>query len=106
MLMWGGNHKRRLQDFGWPDFMVILKVISLGSQQLQLFLHILYLKVCEYKIEHESVTEQSPEPYPPCSSLTWGPGSAFFRYGLTTYQQSSTIYTREGKAELQVFSTI
>lgn len=61
-----------------------------------------YAQVCEYKIEHEAVTDITPEPYPPCSSLTWGPGSAFYRYGLTTYQQSSTVCTREGKAELQI----
>nr|KAG5714243.1 hypothetical protein BaRGS_018460 [Batillaria attramentaria] len=61
-----------------------------------------YAQVCEYKIEHESVTDTPPEPYPPCSSLTWGPGSAFYRYGLTAFQTSSTIHTREGKAELQI----
>lgn len=61
-----------------------------------------YAQVCEYKIEHEAISDTTPEPYPPCSSLTWGPGSAFYRYGLTTYQQSSTIYTRDGKAELQI----
>ncbi|PVD31076.1 hypothetical protein C0Q70_10353 [Pomacea canaliculata] len=61
-----------------------------------------FAQVCEYKIEHEAVSDVPPEPYPPCSSSSWGVGSAFYRYGLTTYQQSCTIYTRDGKAELQI----
>jgi hypothetical protein len=61
-----------------------------------------YAQVCEYKIEQEYVPKPAPEPYPPCSYLNWGAGSAFFRYNLSTYQQSATMHTQEGKIELQV----
>ncbi|CAG5135476.1 unnamed protein product [Candidula unifasciata] len=61
-----------------------------------------YAQVCEYKIEQEYVPTPPPEPYPPCSYLNWGAGSAFFRYNLSTYQQSATLHTREGKVELQI----
>lgn len=61
-----------------------------------------YAQVCEYKIEQEVVPSPAPEPYPPCSYLNWGAGSAFFRYNLSTYQQTATLNTREGKVELQV----
>ncbi|XP_055889743.1 uncharacterized protein LOC106068552 [Biomphalaria glabrata] len=61
-----------------------------------------YAQVCEYKIEQEVVPEPPPEPYPPCSYLNWGAGSAFYRYNLSTYQQTATLNTREGKVELQI----
>ncbi|KAK3757666.1 hypothetical protein RRG08_000177 [Elysia crispata] len=61
-----------------------------------------YAQVCEYKIEQEVVPSPAPEPYPPCSYLNWGAGSAFYRYNLSTYQQTATLNTREGKVELQV----
>ncbi|XP_052771924.1 uncharacterized protein LOC128211311 [Mya arenaria] len=60
-----------------------------------------YAQVCEYKIEQEEVNKPEPEPLPPCAYLNWGPGAAFFRYGLATYQQTATVLTRDGKAELQ-----
>lgn len=63
-----------------------------------------YAQVCEYKIEQEYVPAPTPEPYPPCSYLNWGAGSSFYRYNLSTYQQTATLNTREGKAELQVRS--
>lgn len=59
-----------------------------------------YAQVCEYKIVQEEVGHE-PEPFPPCAYLTWGPNSAFFRYGLATYQQTASVLTRDGKAELQ-----
>ncbi|BFY97405.1 hypothetical protein BsWGS_00445 [Bradybaena similaris] len=61
-----------------------------------------YAQVCEYKVEQEYVPAPAPEPYPPCSYLNWGAGSSFYRYNLSTYQQTATINTREGKAELQI----
>lgn len=61
-----------------------------------------YAQVCEYKIEQEHVPSPAPEPYPPCSYLNWGAGSAFYKYRLSTYQQSATMHTLEGKVELQV----
>jgi hypothetical protein len=61
-----------------------------------------YAQVCEYKIEQEMVPTPAPQPYPPCSYLNWGAGSAFYRYNLSTYQQTATLHTVEGKVELQV----
>ena len=61
-----------------------------------------YAQVCEYKIVQEEVASPTPEPFPPCAYLNWGPGSAFFKYCLATYQQTAQILTREGKVELQV----
>jgi len=61
-----------------------------------------YAQVCEYKIEQEFVPSPAPKPYPPCSYLNWGAGSAFYRYNLSTYQQTATLHTMEGKVELQV----
>lgn len=60
-----------------------------------------YAQVCEFKIVQEEVNAPQPEPFPPCAYLNWGPGAAFFRYGLATYQQTATVLTRDGKAELQ-----
>lgn len=60
-----------------------------------------YAQVCEYKIVQEDVTSPEPAPFPPCAYLSWGPGSTFFRYGLATYQQTATVISRQGKAELQ-----
>ena len=65
----------------------------------------MYAQVCEYRIEHLSVNKDTSPPYPPCSTLTWGIGSAFYRYGLSVFQQSSIMYTREGKVELQIKQT-
>jgi hypothetical protein len=48
----------------------------------------------------EEVTSPPPQPFPPCAYLNWGPGTAFFKYGLQTYQTTATILTREGKVEL------
>merc|ERR1712142_1103531 len=59
-----------------------------------------YAQVCEYKIVQENVGSPAPIPFPPCSYLTWATGSAFQKYGLCTFQQSPTIMTRDGKAEL------
>ncbi|XP_076461449.1 uncharacterized protein LOC143293941 [Babylonia areolata] len=61
-----------------------------------------YSQVCEYKIEYETEPGSSTEPFPPCSSLTWGPCSAFHRYGLTTAQRSPVMVTQEGKARLEI----
>ncbi|XP_033757635.1 uncharacterized protein LOC117340002 [Pecten maximus] len=61
-----------------------------------------YAQVCEYKIVQEEVSCPPPQPFPPCATLHWGPGSAFFKYGLATYQQTANIITREGKVELQI----
>lgn len=61
-----------------------------------------YAQVCEYKIVQESVNMPPPQPFPPCSYLTWATGSAFQKYGLLTFQQSAAILTRDGKAELQI----
>uniref|UniRef100_A0A0B7AF40 Transglutaminase-like domain-containing protein n=1 Tax=Arion vulgaris TaxID=1028688 RepID=A0A0B7AF40_9EUPU len=61
-----------------------------------------YAQVCEYKVEQEHVPLPTPEPYPPCSYLNWGAGSSFYRYNLSTYQQTATLNTREGKVELQI----
>lgn len=61
-----------------------------------------YAQVCEFKIVQEEVTSPPPQPFPPCAYLNWGPGTAFFKYGLQTYQTTATILTREGKVELQI----
>ncbi|ESO90318.1 hypothetical protein LOTGIDRAFT_218011 [Lottia gigantea] len=61
-----------------------------------------YAQVCEYKIVQEEALNPAPEAFPPCSYLNWGPGPSFNRYGLTTYQQTACIHTREGKAEVQI----
>lgn len=61
-----------------------------------------YAQVCEFKIVQEEVTSPPPQPFPPCAYLNWGPGTAFFKYGLQTYQNTATILTREGKVELQI----
>ncbi|XP_046335302.2 uncharacterized protein LOC124117442 [Haliotis rufescens] len=61
-----------------------------------------YAQVCEYKIVQEESPKPAFEPFPPCSYLTWGQGSAFYRYGLNTYQNSATMVTRDGKVELQI----
>lgn len=61
-----------------------------------------YAQVCEYKIVQEEVSSPRPEPFPPCAYLTYGPGSAFFKYGLATYQQTANVVMQEGKCELQV----
>ncbi|XP_050399570.1 hillarin isoform X2 [Patella vulgata] len=61
-----------------------------------------YAQVCEYKIVQEDSANPAPEPFPPCSYLNWGPGPSFNRYGLTTYQQTACIFTRDGKAEVQI----
>ncbi|KAK3603019.1 hypothetical protein CHS0354_037766 [Potamilus streckersoni] len=61
-----------------------------------------YAQVCEYKIVQEEVGSPEPEPFPPCAYLNWGQGGTFQRYGLSTYQNTAVIHTREGKAELQI----
>ncbi|XP_029644723.1 uncharacterized protein LOC115218879 [Octopus sinensis] len=61
-----------------------------------------YSQVCEYKIIQESVSSPEPTPFPPCSYLTWGTGAAFQKYGLSTFQQTASVLSRDGKAELQI----
>lgn len=59
-------------------------------------------EVCEYKIVQEEVSITELHPFPPCTYLNWGPSSYFYRYGLTTNQQTAQISTMDGKAELQI----
>ncbi|XP_052212755.1 uncharacterized protein LOC127831756 isoform X2 [Dreissena polymorpha] len=59
-----------------------------------------YEEVCEYKIVQEELAGKKPEPFP-CSDRQWGPGFDFLRYGLETKQQELTVFTRDGKVELQ-----
>ncbi|XP_052710850.1 hillarin-like [Crassostrea angulata] len=61
-----------------------------------------YDQVCEYKIVQKEVSVTEPLPFPPCASQNWGPSTDFYRYGLDTYQKTSKILTKDGKAELQI----
>lgn len=61
-----------------------------------------YAQVCEYKVVLDDVAVPAPDPFPPCAYLNWGPGSAFFKYGLQTLQKSAMCKTRDGKVELAI----
>lgn len=61
-----------------------------------------YSQVCEYKIVQEEVSVTEPPPFPPCVSLKWGLRMSFCKYGLSTDQQTAQIFTKDGKAELQI----
>lgn len=61
-----------------------------------------FSQVCEYKLNQEKSPHKIVCPYPPCSSLMWGPGPGFYQLGLTPMNTRAIVCTKGGRAEVRI----
>ena len=61
-----------------------------------------FSQVCEYELIREKDPQKVVCPYPPCSSLMWGPGPGFYQLGLTPGNTRAIIQSKGGKAEVRI----
>ncbi|WAR21226.1 HIL-like protein [Mya arenaria] len=61
-----------------------------------------FSQVCEYELKQEKDPGKIVCPYPPCSSLMWGPGPGFYQLGLTPGNSRAIVQTKAGKAEVRI----
>lgn len=61
-----------------------------------------FSQVCEYQLNQEMNPKKVVCPYPPCSSLMWGPGPGFYQLGLTPGNSRAIVQTKGGKAEVRI----
>ncbi|XP_052278095.1 uncharacterized protein LOC127876719 [Dreissena polymorpha] len=61
-----------------------------------------FSQVCEYELHQEKDPQKVVCPYPPCSSLMWGPGPGFYQLGLTPGNSRAIVQTKGGKAEVRI----
>jgi hypothetical protein len=64
----------------------------------------LFAEICEYIVTQEALSKSTHRPYPPCAYQSWGVQSAFYKFGLTTNQQSAIIDTINGEAKIEISS--
>ena len=61
-----------------------------------------FSQVCEYQLNQEQDPKRVVCPYPPCSSLMWGPGPGFYQLGLTPGNNRAIVQTKNGRAEVRI----
>ena len=86
------------------DEFILLPKITLGVYSLHIFAKedtptgkdISFSQVCEYQLNQEQEPKRVICPYPPCSSLLWGPGPGFYQLGLTPGNNRAIVHTKHG----------
>lgn len=86
----------RLPEKGSYNFFVYAKEDSPEKKDS------MFAQVCEYKIVQEEVLSPVAKPFPPCAYQSWGPGSAFYLFGMLTEHTNAVITTQGGQATLIV----
>lgn len=105
----------KLSHFGMVECLSNMAVIRVslpkkGTYSLHIFgkedtptgKDISFSQVCEYQLNQEREPQKVVCPYPPCSSLMWGPGPGFYQLGLTPGNSRAIVLTKAGKAEVRI----
>lgn len=105
----------KLNQFGMVECLSNMAVIRIslpkkGTYSLHIFgkedtpsgKDISFSQVCEYQLQQEKDPQRVVCPYPPCSSLMWGPGPGFYQLGLTPGNNRAIVHSKGGKAEVRI----
>lgn len=105
----------KLNQFGMVECSAHMAVIRVSLPKKGMyFLHIFckedtpsgkdmsFSQVCEYQLNQEKDPQKVVCPYPPCSSLMWGPGPGFYQLGLTPGNNRAIVHSKGGKAEVRI----
>ena len=61
-----------------------------------------FSQVCEYQLNQTKEPKMVIVPFPPCSSLMWGPGPGFYQLGLAPLNNRAIVNTKGGTAEIRL----
>lgn len=105
----------KLSQFGMVECLTNKVVIRVslpkkGAYTLQIYAKedtptgkdISFSQVCEYMLQQEKDPDKVICPYPPCSSLMWGPGPGFYQLGLTPGNNRAIVHAKSGRAEIRI----